>query len=329
MCILYHPDKHQDALVKEAAQRKFEQIQRAFEVLSDPILRILYDLYGEQGLAEHLQLTPKEITQEEIHYEYEKRKLEKEELERRIKTNARSHIKATIDASPLFLDDPYTDEVMVKRSIGLAALLIDLNKVSISQSVEFPVGERDRLILGGVVESMNGIGMPRLTATYQKQLNDTISGHLQVGLGLSRYANVAMTKRFGSILYTQVAGTIGKINDEPILGCIMTIGRHLTPNTLATLSWKEGSASGLYLNFNTVREDSNISTSFQLSESLGLDIAVKYGLQVAKKTRVKAGIHVGLNPGVSFGAQRKLSKYTYLGSTWDWTYLKGITLSLK
>lgn len=329
MCVLYHPDKHINGLAKEAAQRKFELIQKAFEVLSDPVSKMLYDLYGEQGLAENLQMVRKERTVEEIRYEYEKQKVEKEEIERRTRTNARSHIKATIDASPFFLGDPYAKEAMARRPIGLAALLIDLNKFSISQYVEFPIGKRDRLLLGGLVESANGIGVPRLTATYQKQISNMASSQLQVGLGTARYANLAFTKHFGSILYGQVAGTIGRANDESILGFIFTVGRHLTKNTVATLSWKEGSASGLYLTFDTVRQDSNITTSFQMSDSLGLAIAIKYGLQASKRTRIKAGVNVGLNPGISFGAERKLTKYTYLGSTWHWTYLQGITLSLK
>jgi DnaJ homolog subfamily C member 11 len=328
-CILYHPDKHTGVTAKEAAQRKFELIHKAFEVLSDPVLRLLYDLYGERGLAENLQLIPRDRSPEEIRRGYEKRHFEAEELKRRVQTNARSHIKATIDMSPLFIRDPYMKEAMARQPIGLAALLIDLNRVFIIQSVEFPIGRQDRLVLAGSVESANGIGMPRLTATYQKQLGGTSLGQLQVGLGTARYANVAITKHFGSKLFTQLAGTIGQTHEASIFGCIFTVGRYLTKNTVATLSWKEGTTSGLQLNVETVRHDSNFTTSFQLNESLGLAVEVKYGHQTSKKTRLKVGLDCSLNPGISFGAERKLNKYTYIGSTWHWTYFQGIRLTFK
>lgn len=314
---------------KEVAQRKFELIQKAFEVLSDPVLKMLYDLYGEQGLVENLQMISREKSLDDIRRDYEKRQIEKSELERRFRTNVQSHIKATVNLSPLFIRDPYTKETFLREPMGLASLISELNRVSIVQSVEFPIGKRDRLVLGGSVESINGIGHPRLTASYQKRLSETSSSQFQVGLGTAKYMNVAVTHHFGSLLYGQIAGTLGQIHDRSILGCVFTVGRHLTKNTVATLSWKEGSSNGLHLNLDTVRHDSNFTTSFQLNESLGLAITFKYGRQTSKKSRVKTSIDVGLNPGISFGAERRVSKYTYLGSTWHWTYFQGITLSLK
>mgnify|MGYP002041754589 CR=1 FL=1 len=46
MALKYHPDKNKTA----GAEEKFKEIAEAYEVLSDPKKRGVYDQYGEDGL---------------------------------------------------------------------------------------------------------------------------------------------------------------------------------------------------------------------------------------------------------------------------------------
>jgi DnaJ family protein B protein 4 len=50
LAMKWHPDKNPDH--KEVAERKFKEVAEAYEVLSDPQKREIYDRYGEEGLKE-------------------------------------------------------------------------------------------------------------------------------------------------------------------------------------------------------------------------------------------------------------------------------------
>lgn len=58
----YHTDKHSGASldVQEAMSERFQELTRAYTVLSDPRQRIAYDLKGKKG-ANHLALVPKNV----------------------------------------------------------------------------------------------------------------------------------------------------------------------------------------------------------------------------------------------------------------------------
>ncbi|KZV44153.1 hypothetical protein F511_26432 [Dorcoceras hygrometricum] len=50
LALKYHPDKNQG---NEEANKKFAEINNAYEVLSDGEKRDIYDKYGEDGLKQH------------------------------------------------------------------------------------------------------------------------------------------------------------------------------------------------------------------------------------------------------------------------------------
>eukprot|EP00959_Pyramimonas_sp_CCMP1952_P147756 3092153-Pyramimonas_sp.AAC.2 len=67
-----HPDKHKDPELHATAERNFNRIHEAYEILSDPQKRQLYDSFGFQGLRYGAQVAQQYQTPEEFRKQFEK-----------------------------------------------------------------------------------------------------------------------------------------------------------------------------------------------------------------------------------------------------------------
>lgn len=80
LCMLYHPDKHRDPELKSQAERLFNLVHQAYEVLSDPQTRAIYDIYGKKGLEmEGWEVVERRRAPAEIREEFERLQREREE----------------------------------------------------------------------------------------------------------------------------------------------------------------------------------------------------------------------------------------------------------
>eukprot|EP00882_Tetradesmus_deserticola_P017811 GHRQ01019103.1.p1 GENE.GHRQ01019103.1~~GHRQ01019103.1.p1 ORF type:complete len:179 (+),score=76.34 GHRQ01019103.1:593-1129(+) len=68
---VFHPDKHLEDDLREKAQQAFSKLQEAYEVLSDPQKRDVYDVYGKEGLAAGMTLGTKLKDTEELRKQWE------------------------------------------------------------------------------------------------------------------------------------------------------------------------------------------------------------------------------------------------------------------
>ncbi|KAJ1345069.1 hypothetical protein BSLG_000584 [Batrachochytrium salamandrivorans] len=106
LCITFHPDKYMKESDKSIAQRKFQSVQRAYSVLSDPEKRYIYDLYGEAALDQSWEVGPQRKSPEAIREEYEHRARIKRDLEAIELVKSRGEITLTLDATSYFQPSP-------------------------------------------------------------------------------------------------------------------------------------------------------------------------------------------------------------------------------
>ena len=89
----------------------FNKTKKAYEVLSDGHKRAIYDNLGTKGLeTEGWEIVQRTKTPQEIREEYERLAQQKEERRLLQRTNPKSAITVSIDATELFT--PYEDEYL-------------------------------------------------------------------------------------------------------------------------------------------------------------------------------------------------------------------------
>lgn len=99
----FHPDKHLDERSKKEAEIIFQKIKTAYDVLSDPRKRKIYDTLGPEGLKiDGWQLVRKQMTADEISDEFKRIQKRREEENMAITAKPRASITMSLDASELF-----------------------------------------------------------------------------------------------------------------------------------------------------------------------------------------------------------------------------------
>lgn len=166
MSRIYHPDKHQNHEDKAKAEILFNRIKRAYEVLSNPHSRAIYDNLGHKGLeTEGWEIVQRQKTPQELREEYERLRREREERRLQQKTNPKGSIIVQVNATDIFskYDSEYDE--------GSSFPSIEVSGMSMSQSIEAPLTTRDTAVLNGTLSLSNGVGSGAFIVTGRRLIN--------------------------------------------------------------------------------------------------------------------------------------------------------------
>nr|XP_017497315.2 dnaJ homolog subfamily C member 11 [Manis javanica] len=330
LCMLYHPDKHRDPELKSQAERLFNLVHQAYEVLSDPQTRAIYDVYGKRGLEmEGWEVVERRRTPAEIREEFERLQREREERRLQQRTNPKGTISVGIDATDLF--DRYEEEYEDVSGSGFPQ--IEINKMHISQSIEAPLTATDTAILSGSLSTQNGNGGGSFNFALRRVTSAKGWGELEFGagdlqgplFGLKLFRN--LTPR--CFVTTNCALQFSSRGVRP--GLTTVLARNLDKNTVGYLQWRWGIQSAM--NTSIVRDTK--SGHFTVALQLGIPhsfalISYQHKFQDDDQTRVKGSLKAGFfGTVVEYGAERKISRHSVLGAAVSIGVPQGVSLKVK
>ncbi|KAM9298849.1 dnaJ homolog subfamily C member 11 [Gastrophryne carolinensis] len=330
LCMLYHPDKHRDPELKSQAEQLFNLVHQAYEVLSDPQSRAIYDIYGKKGLdMEGWEVVERKRTATEIREEFERLQREREERRLQQRTNPKGTISVGIDATELF--DRYDEEFEDLPGSGFPQ--IEINRMHISQSIEAPLTATDTAILSGSLSTQNGNGGGSINVSLRRVTSAKGWGELEFGagdlqgplFGLKFFRNLTPKCFFTTNCILQFSSR----GVRP--GLTTMLARHLDKNTMGYVQWRWGIQSSM--NTSIVRDTK--TSHFTMALQLGIPhcfvmVSYQHKFQDEEQTRVKGSIKAGVfGTLVEYGAERKISRHSVLGATVSIGVPQGVSLKVK
>ncbi|KAI7817740.1 hypothetical protein BC939DRAFT_402258 [Gamsiella multidivaricata] len=347
---IFHPDKHSDPALKQAAETKFHVINKAFEVLSNPQLRTAYDEYGEEGLNTKWEVGHRIKTPQELREEYARLAREKKEMELESLIRSKNDFTININATRVFNNQealsPFGGTSYAKRSSGgfLSALKrTEIMQLYMKNSFETQFGPRTQLIVGGQMTARSGMGGGNVVGT----IRHTFSEKLNVELGSS-----LLNPRIGVFKGTYsidplsfITGTAQVRNFQGPAPLVLTFGRRITKGatgymTYRTGEWAIGSWGPVFerrrdfssLALGMSSQDEN--RAYQVEVQTGImqsHLSVDHTWTLDSSTKVRVGGNLSTTAGInaSIGGDRKVTEHTKIGLAVEVGLSGGVAFNFK
>ncbi|KAJ2919010.1 hypothetical protein MD484_g1426, partial [Candolleomyces efflorescens] len=210
LSLVFHPDKQQNPVKKEAAEEEYLKVQKAYQVLSDPFLRQVYDVLGLQATSlrwpENFPTQSKEKIDEELRRIKKNGFMDKQvDEEARLKTQS----SATVDASALFRRGTGADPIKLWKRLTKVGVALDDFRHTFSRRISSTtfVSVESHSISG------NGRGFMEYTGTVRHQFSPRLTGRelveaRQRGIqSISGLRQIFFDKRFG-LSFTNILPTL-------------------------------------------------------------------------------------------------------------------------
>ncbi|KAK7406253.1 hypothetical protein VNO78_07876 [Psophocarpus tetragonolobus] len=296
----YHPDKYQAPHMKDIATENFQRICQAYEILSDPNKRQIYDIYGMEGLTSGLELGPKLNGVQEI----------KEELERLKRMKEREKMVAQFRPSGTILAN-----MSLPRYLNGDGLL---EGMAMTSEIQSRLSKRNAVTIGGNLAVNGDEGGGAATAVFRHQLSEVSSLEFVASTGLQSLIGMHTTRNLSS----HSAATMGlamSLRDGSLnLSNLWT--RQLSETANGHIELTLGPQSSITVGWQ--KKDQKRSASGEVKFGTGsFQTSVHYTHRFSPKSLGCIEGRVGSSSlEIEVGGGRKLSKF----SSVRWLYIIGI-----
>ncbi|KAG7166506.1 dnaJ homolog subfamily C member 11-like [Homarus americanus] len=327
---LYHPDKHMDPDRKVEAELLFSKTKRAYEVLSDAHMRAIYDNLGTAGLeTQGWEIVQRTKTPHEIREEYERLARDREERRLQQRTNPKSSVTMTINATDLFSvyddDSPFVD---LRDLFGLPH--IEISGMTLNQAIEAPLTNRDTAILSGNLSSHNGNGSGGINCSVRRITSDKGWGEVEIGAGNGLTFATKGFRNFSRGMFGNASVLTHFTPNGLRVGTVTTLANQLDKHTVGYLTWKAGMQSGV----NTMIIRDTPTQHLVFSAYIGIPhtyAALSYTHKMPEhdskvKVTGKAGTFGAI---LEYGAEKKVSQNSSLAASIALGVPTGVQLKVK
>ncbi|GAA5826819.1 hypothetical protein JCM11251_002905 [Rhodosporidiobolus azoricus] len=248
LAAILHPDRHsaRDPSLKPAADARFAELQQAFEVLSDPHRRAVYDELGEKGLKTQWEVGVRGKSAQELRAEYER--LNKEKLEQNIEQLVKSKGDLTIvsDARVCFLSRSELARLSGEKEEDLALSIlqrlqtVQAKQLVLKHSFTTPVNPSTNFIVTSQLLARNGVGAGNLL--FKLQHNPSSKLQLEIGTTLLRPRALTLKSTYSpspdTFLSLSTTPGIRSLSAPPKF--TLTLGRRIYNEVTGVLTFRSG-----------------------------------------------------------------------------------------
>ncbi|XP_049843446.1 dnaJ homolog subfamily C member 11 [Schistocerca gregaria] len=326
---MYHPDKHVDPERKKEAEILFNKTKKAYEVLSDPHQRAIYDTLGTRGLkADGWEIVQRTKTPQEIREEYERLAREREERRLQQRTNPKGNVTVHINATDLF--SRYEDDLEYENIEPGWFPLVEVSGMSFSQSTEAPITLRDTVTLSGQLAMHNGTGQGTVGATCRHLLSDRGWVETEIGIGGGPMLSLRTFRTLSKRTFANASMTFQSTPHGLRPGLVLTLATQLDRHTVGYLTWRVGPQSAMSTTVVRDTPESHASCTLQFGvphSYLGASYSRKMEERDMKlRAAARAGTFGAL---VEVGCEKKVSEHSSVSAAVTVGLPVGVSLKLK
>jgi len=187
LAMAFHPDKHPDPHNKELAEEAFRDIHKAYQVLSDPEQRSVYDHFGEEGLQSSWALAAPGRSPAEMRAEFERQSRLRQAADAESLVNSHGEFSAVINASPLFVRNarivsPLNPAIQTRLTLAKRLALVSCPQIVGEHGFDIPLTQSSTLAVSGQLIKNGQMGAGNLIGTLKTHWNPRFYSEINASL---------------------------------------------------------------------------------------------------------------------------------------------------